>query len=123
MLNKGEQNMADLHDVTPKFWKWLDDDECKISTVEVKTILDSDTIVSERGLIYFGPNHKNQLPKQMLIGYMMDYLRSNFKVKYFKFNDMNTDAIYDHLKNQIESKEQMFEEALKLMEAQQEVKK
>ena len=56
-----------------KFWIWMRN-KSRLSTHELSYVDKTSFVIHHNGVIYKGANHDyKDLPKQMLIGYMMEY--------------------------------------------------
>lgn len=86
-----------------KFWDWMIK-KARLSTHELSYVEKDSFVISAEGVIYKGSAHDYfDLPKQMLIGYMIEYMTEEYKrvfncsynVPNFKDEDLHEKLIYD----------------------------
>jgi len=83
-----------------KFWRWMAEKR-RLSTHDLSCVSDEDMVIHKNGVIYYGSKcDHNSLQKQMLIGYMFEYLYDKINV-IADFSAYNIDELYDCLEFEI----------------------
>jgi hypothetical protein len=92
-----------------RFWEWMRD-KALLSTHELSAT--SSILISEKGVIYKdnrnNKTYEEQLPKQMLIGYMIEYIREHGRFIGMVSNKgfETIEEYYNRLKNFINDREE-----------------
>jgi hypothetical protein len=86
-----------------KFWNWMRLEKSILSCHELSYVNEKAFVIEENGVIYKGIRTEyERLPKQMQIGYMIEFLNS--KKIYFNIDSSkNIGEVYDILKEKIET--------------------
>lgn len=88
-----------------KFWKWMRFTKNCVSTHELSQVESSSIVIKQNGVMYFGKDTINKLPRTMLIGFMIEYLLTIYCLDISLNTYTNIDVLYSWLEMKIEEKD------------------